>query len=100
MRAAAALESGPEDGSMSVGAQVCEGRVGELVIRVWDRGPEPDWHRDRTLWGPWSRYRAELDEELGGGDALGSSPWEAIYRLVAIRRPELERRWLPGEAVE
>jgi len=65
--------------------------VGELVVRVWDRGPEPEWHRDRRLFGPWWRYRAELGEEFGGGDEVGSTPWEAMYRLVAIRRPELER---------
>lgn len=100
MRAAAALESGPEDGSMSVQAHVCEGRVGELVIRVWDRGSQPDWYGDMTLFGPWAMYGAGLDEGLAGGVALGSSLWEAIYRLVVIRRLELERRRLPGEAVE
>jgi hypothetical protein len=100
MGAVAALELAPEEGSMSAPALACERRVGELVIRVWDRGPEPDWHTDRTLFGPWARYRAELDEELGGGDAMGSTPWEAIYRLVANRRPELERRWPAREAVE
>jgi hypothetical protein len=95
-----ALDFRSEGRSVRTETRVREGRVGEIVIRVWDRGCEPGWHRDRTLFGPWSRYRAELGEELGGGDALGSTPWEAIYRLVAIRRPELERRWLPGEAVE
>jgi hypothetical protein len=73
MRAAAALESGPEDRSMSVQAHVCEGRVGELVIRVWDRCSQPDWYGDMTLFGPWAMYGAELDEGLAGGVALGSS---------------------------
>jgi hypothetical protein len=53
-----------------------------------------------TLFGPWAMYSAGLDEGLAGGVALGSSLWEAIYRLVVIRRLELERRRLPGEAVE
>jgi len=58
--------------------------VGELVLRVYDRGPEPEWHADRSLFGPWQRYEAELS--TGSASAVGSSPWEAAYRLIAAHR--------------
>ena len=63
--------------------------VGELAIRVYDRGPEPDWHTDRTLFGPWLPFEAEL---IGheAATATGWSPWEAIYRLIAAHRRELD----------
>jgi hypothetical protein len=67
-------------------------RVGELAIRVYDRGPEPAFHKDRDLFGPWWRYVAELSEDVGTSET-GSTPWEAIYRLVAMRRPDLMERW-------
>jgi hypothetical protein len=60
--------------------------VGELAIRVYDRGPEPDWHTDRTLFGPWLPFEAEL---VGHETATGWSPWEAVYGLVATHRREL-----------
>jgi len=66
---------------------VCEGR-----FVVYDRGLEPAWHKDRRLYGPWWRYEAEL----AGFEAvreLGTSPWEAVYRLVANHRALLARRW-------
>ena len=69
--------------------------VTTVVVTVYDRGPEPEWHRDRSLWGTWRRYEAEL----GGFEAVrgtGMAPWEAVYGLVAIHRPLLERRWAPG----
>ena len=34
--------------------------VTTVSIVVTDRGPEPEWHKDRRLYGPWSRYRAEV----------------------------------------
>ena len=63
--------------------------VGELAIRVYDRGPEPDWHTDRTLFGPWLPFEAELVGHERA-TATGWSPWEAIYGLVAARRRELD----------
>ena len=63
--------------------------LGELVIRVYDRGPEPDWHTDRSLFGPWLPFEAELVGH-DGATATGWSPWEAIYRLVAGHRRELD----------
>jgi hypothetical protein len=62
--------------------------LGELVIRVYDRGPEPDWHTDRTLFGPWLPFEAELVGHEGA-TATGWSPSEAIYGLVAGHRCDL-----------
>ena len=64
--------------------------VGELAIRVYDRGPEPDWHTDRSLFGPWLPFEAELVGHEGA-TATGWSPWEAIYGLVAGHRSQLDR---------
>jgi hypothetical protein len=60
--------------------------VGDVVVRIYDRGPEPEWHTDRTLFGPWYRYEAELDAGGGGASELGMSPWAALYGLVANHR--------------
>jgi hypothetical protein len=62
--------------------------VGELAIRVYDRGPEPEWHTDRTLFGPWLPFEAELVGHETA-TATGWSPWEAVYGLVATHRREL-----------
>jgi len=59
--------------------------LGDAVVRVYDRGPEPEWHKDRSLFGPWARFEAELVAEPSASE-LGWSPWEAVYRLVANRR--------------
>jgi hypothetical protein len=63
--------------------------VGELAIRVYDRAPEPDWHTDRTLFGPWLPFEAELVGHEGA-TATGWSPWEAIYGVVAAHRRDLD----------
>jgi hypothetical protein len=64
------------------GPLVLRAVLGELVVCVYDRGPEPCWHSDGGVFGGWLRYRAE-----GGGlSALGSSPRRAIYRLIATYR--------------
>jgi hypothetical protein len=39
--------------------------VAELVVRIRDRGPEPDWHTNRSLFGPWCRFEAELVGDAG-----------------------------------
>jgi hypothetical protein len=63
--------------------------VGELAIRVCDRGPAPDRHTDRTQLGPWLPFEAELvGHEVA--TAVRSSPWEAIYGLVAAHRADLD----------
>jgi hypothetical protein len=62
--------------------------VAELVIRIRDCGPEPEWHMDRQLFGPWYRFEAELIGEAGAR-AVGMSPWDALHHLVANRRSEL-----------
>ena len=64
----------------------------EVVLRVVDRGPEPEWHRDRALFAPWCRFRAELSSYSVASE-LGHTPWEAVHRLVANHRVLLERRW-------
>jgi hypothetical protein len=67
-------------------------RVVELEVVVYDRGPEPAWHEDRRLYGPWWRYKAEVSGYAAARE-LGSSPWEAVHRLVSNHRALLERRW-------
>jgi hypothetical protein len=63
-----------------------------VSVVVRDRGPEPDWHRDRRLYGAWLRFEAEF-EDYSALRELGSSPWEAVNRLVGAHRALLERRW-------
>ena len=66
--------------------------VAEAAIVVYDRGPEPAWHEDRRLYGPWCRYEAEL-VSFAALREVGMSPWEAVNRLVGAHRTLLERRW-------
>ena len=66
--------------------------VVEIGIVVHDRGPEPEWHKDRELYGPWLRYEAELVDYPVLRE-LGTTPWEAAWRLLANHRGLLERRW-------
>jgi hypothetical protein len=58
------------------------GCLGEVVIRLRDRGPEPAWHEDRELYGPWYRFEAE-PAAAPVVRALGMTPWEAVHRLVS-----------------
>jgi hypothetical protein len=67
-------------------------RVASVTIVIYDRGPEPAWHRDRRLYGPWLRYEAE-PADYAVVRELGDSPWEAVHRLVSNHRGLLERRW-------
>jgi hypothetical protein len=62
--------------------------VAELVVCIRDRGPEPEWHTNRSLFGPWCRFEAELVGDAGVR-AFGMSPWDALYRLVANHRAQL-----------
>ena len=66
-------------------------RVGELVVRVYDLGPEPEWHKDRSLFSPWRRYVADVPEHetLETAATVG----EAVYRLAGRLMRELDARW-------
>jgi hypothetical protein len=67
-------------------------RLGEMTVRVYDRGPEPEWHKDRALFGPWLPYEAEL-ASAPSVTAIGWTPYEAILALVSTQRTALlERR--------
>jgi hypothetical protein len=67
-------------------------QVGEVTVRVFDRGPEPDYHKDRALFRPWRPYEAELaDEPAVSG--LGWTPAEAIGRVLADRAAEWSSLW-------
>ena len=59
--------------------------VAELVVRIRDRGPEPDWHTNRSLFGPWCRFEAELV-----GDA-GVREQQAAGRSAPTSRPANKR---------
>ena len=60
--------SGPPTGRAAAdGASRERVVVAEVVVRVYDRGPEPDWHTDRRLFAPWCRYEAELAANLAKG---------------------------------
>ena len=63
-----------------------------MLVRVYDRGPEPEWHRDRSLCGPWWRFEAELPDQSVVNE-LGMSPWEAVYRLVALSARGARAPW-------
>jgi hypothetical protein len=73
--------------------------VTEFSVVVYDRGPEPEFHRDQRLFGPWWRYEAELVGYPAARE-IGATPWLAVYGLVANHRAVLERRWssaAPGD---
>lgn len=65
-----------------------------LTVNVYDLGPEPEWHKDRSLYGPWNRWRARFvdgaDPAQVGGQGLnppfeadcGQSAAEAIRRAA------------------
>jgi len=84
--------SGQLSGSSGDQARADRTLVTELRVVVYDRGPEPRWHRDRSLFGPWPRFESELEDYAAVRES-GMSSWEAVYRLVANHRPLLERRW-------
>jgi hypothetical protein len=63
-------------------------QLGEMTVRVYERGPEPEYHKDRALWGPWLPYEAELAGQPDAS-ATGWTPYEAILRLVSMRRAVL-----------
>jgi hypothetical protein len=66
--------------------------VGELTVRVFDRGFEPACDVDGRVCGSWRRFEAEL-EGYAAVREFGCSAWEAVHRLVSMHRGLLERRW-------
>jgi hypothetical protein len=59
-------------------------RLTSYIVDLVDLGPEPDWHLDRRLYGPWQRY--ELVARNPAGDELararGTANTECWYRLA------------------
>ena len=56
--------------------------VAEVTVRVFDRGPELEFHKDRRLFGPWWRYEAEL---VGEGAESGAWVYAGRCDLPAGR---------------
>ena len=64
----------------------------EVVIRVRDCGPAPVPRGSGEPVEPWCRYEAELPSYPVVSER-GTTPWEAVFRLVGMHRVVLERRW-------
>lgn len=69
--------------------------LGELTVRMYDRGQEPAYHKDRCLFRPWRRYEAQL-VGLPAVRATGSSAFDALHRLVSNHRSVFDDRWPPA----
>lgn len=67
--------------------------LGELTVRMYDRGREPAYRKDRRLlFGAWQRYEAQL-VGLPAVRARGCSAFDALHRLVAKHRFVFDERW-------
>jgi hypothetical protein len=64
----------------------------EVVIRVRDHGPAPVRCGGGGLVESWRRFEADLPCYPVVSER-GVTPWEAVFRLVAMHRAVLERRW-------
>lgn len=54
-----------------------------LEVVVTDLGPEPEWHRDRTLFGPWARYEARATPPDGTElNSRDGEVWRALHWLA------------------
>lgn len=57
-------------------------------VQLVDHGPEPDWHTDRSLFGPWPRYeliaRNPAGDELARARGFGNA--DCWYRLAGELR--------------
>jgi hypothetical protein len=62
------------------------------VIRVRDHGPAPPRCGCGGLLESWRRFEADLPS-FPVVSVRGVTPWEAVFRLVAMHRAVLERRW-------
>jgi hypothetical protein len=67
-------------------------QLGEVTVRLFDRGPEPEWNKDRSLFGPWYPYEAELagDEHI---NATGWTPRDAIRGVLDRQAEAWCSRW-------
>jgi hypothetical protein len=83
------VESDPDPEAPRVG-------LGDLTVRVYDLGPEPAYHKNRRLFGPWRRYEAQL-VGLPAVRATGWSAFDALSRLVANHRSVFDERWPVSE---
>lgn len=70
--------------------------LGDLTVRVYDLGPEPEHHKNRRPFGPWRRYEAQL-AGLPAVRATGWSAFDALSRLVANHRSVFDERWPAAE---
>jgi hypothetical protein len=66
----------------------------EVVIRVRDHGPAPVRCGRQGPVESWRRFEADLPSYPVIAER-GMTPWEAVFRLVAMHRAVLERRWAP-----
>lgn len=65
------------------------------TVELYDLGPEPDWHKDRTLFGPWQTRRVVVKNAAGSvlATADGMSNRDAWYRLPGELCEAM--RWVP-----
>ena len=63
-----------------------------VVIEVRDHGPAPARRLSGDPVDSWCRYEAVLPSYPVVSER-GVTPWEAVFRLVAMHRAVLERRW-------
>ena len=67
----------------------------EVVIRVRDHGPPPARIAGGEPVESWRRFEADVPSYPLVSER-GATPWEAVFRLVAMHRAVLERRWSRG----
>ena len=79
--------SAPFETSASGAVAFCE-----VVIRVRDHGPAPVRCGGEGLVESWRRFEADVPSYPVVSER-GVTPWEAVFRLVALHRAVLERRW-------
>ena len=63
-------------------------RIATYTVELVDHGPEPAWHRDRTLFAPWARY-ALIARNIAGDElarARGHGNAECWQRLAGDLR--------------
>ena len=56
-----------------------------MTVELYDIGAEPEWHKDRSLYGPWYRWRARFVDGLNPPFVAdcGQTPAEAIRRAAS-----------------
>jgi hypothetical protein len=55
------------------------------TVEAFDRGPEPDWHKDRRLFAPWQPVALVAHDTDGNtiAEVLGFDDRDAWFRLAA-----------------